>query len=367
MPLRQSIYGASPRTGLVRGREGLAALSGEWDRLLGKSPGDSVFLTYEWIDTWWRAFGRGRELFILTLRAPSGELRCIAPFMRYEQRINGLRVRAISFIGSGGEAVPSHLNIITAPGSASEASGLIFDSLMEKGGEWDVLRLTDMAEDSPFAMTLTALSRKAGLRSVVGAGSVCPYIPVRATWEEFEQTLASKMRSEMRRKLKKLSADHDVRFIGDMADPGDALDAYLALHVNRWAGSGSAGLLGSHVNVDKFHRSLVRKFSKRGWLRFHFMMIDGGPAAAVYGFEYGGKFYGYNTGFDRKWSQFGVVKLLMRHIMKDAITRGLKEYDLLCGDHPYKREWTDRKRRLLDVTVWNGTRRADVHRAVSAA
>jgi len=353
--------------GLVRGRDGLAALSREWNGLLGKSPGGSVFLTYEWIDTWWRAFGKGRELFILTQRDASGRLRCIAPFMRSEQRMNGVRMRAITFIGAGGETVPSHLNIIASPGSAARASEYIFGSLMEKRDEWDVLRLTDMAEDSPFAITLTALSREAGLTCVVNPGSVCPYIPARATWEEFETTLGSKMKSEMRRKLKKLSADHEVRFVGDITDPDAALEKYFALHMNRWEGSGSTGLLSGHENVDKFHRSLIQKFNRRGWLRFYFLMIDNEPAASVYGFEYGGKFYGYNTGFDTKWSAYGVVKLLMRHIMEDAIARGLTEYDLLCGDHPYKREWTDRIRRLLDVTVWNDTRRAGVHRAVSAA
>jgi CelD/BcsL family acetyltransferase involved in cellulose biosynthesis len=360
-------YAVPPSVELVRGREGFAALAGEWDRLLGKSPGDSVFLTYEWIDTWWRAFGRGRELFILTLRDQYGRLACIAPFMRSEQRMNGVRMRAISFIGAGGEAVPSHLNIITAPGSAAWASERVFDTLMENDGEWDMLHLTDMAEDSPFAMTLTALSRRMGLRCVVDAGSVCPYIPSQPTWEEFEKTLDSKMKSEMRRKLKKLTADHDVRFITSIADPGDALETYFALHVNRWEGAGSTGLLGSHENVDKFHRSLVQKFNRRGWLRFYFLMIDNEPAAAVYGFEYGGKFYGYNTGFDKKWSAYGVVKLLMRHIVEDTINRGLAEYDLLCGDHPYKHEWTDRKRRLLDVTVWNDNRRASLHRAVNTA
>lgn len=355
------------RVELVRGREGFKALSREWDQLLGNSPGNSVFLTYEWMDTWWHAFGKGRELFILTVRDASGELRCIAPFMRSEQRMNGVRMRAISFMGAGGEASPSHLNIIAAPGFAARAAESIFDSLMENGDEWDVLILTDMAEDSPFAMTLSAMSREAGLRCVVDSGSVCPYIPAGLTWEEFENTLNSKMKSEMRRKLKKLSADHDVEFISPETDPGDALETYFSLHRNRWEESGSEGLLGNHENVDKFHRSLVHKFSNRGWLRFYFLMIDNEPAAAVYGFEYGGKLYGYNTGFDTKWSAFGVVKLLMHHIMEDSIRRGLSEYDLLCGDHPYKREWTDRKRRLLDVTVWNGTRRASVHRAVNTA
>jgi len=43
----------------------LAALQADWDRLHANA-GGSVFQTYDWNITWWRLFGKGLELRIIT-------------------------------------------------------------------------------------------------------------------------------------------------------------------------------------------------------------------------------------------------------------------------------------------------------------
>ncbi len=64
---------------------GFAALRSEWTELLADSAAPSVFLTWEWLHTWWKHLGGGRRLAMLTVRrggdapgsrpvcAPSGE------------------------------------------------------------------------------------------------------------------------------------------------------------------------------------------------------------------------------------------------------------------------------------------------------
>ena len=53
----------------------------EWLRLLGELSFQSVFLTPQWQETWWRHFGAGRQLSILTVRSDDGRLQGLAPLM----------------------------------------------------------------------------------------------------------------------------------------------------------------------------------------------------------------------------------------------------------------------------------------------
>ena len=59
--------------------EQLRTLSAEWNRLLEGSCSDTIFLTWEWCEAWWKAYGNDRSLFVLTAWEGS-ELVGIAPF-----------------------------------------------------------------------------------------------------------------------------------------------------------------------------------------------------------------------------------------------------------------------------------------------
>lgn len=55
------------------------ALRDEWSELLRASDSDSLFLTWEWLYTWWRHLAEDRQLSILLVRR-SGQLIGLAPF-----------------------------------------------------------------------------------------------------------------------------------------------------------------------------------------------------------------------------------------------------------------------------------------------
>src|SRR5512145_1826830 len=56
-------------------------LQPEWLQLLSRLPFQSVFFTPQWQATWWRHFGAGRQLFLLTARSSDGTLQGLAPLM----------------------------------------------------------------------------------------------------------------------------------------------------------------------------------------------------------------------------------------------------------------------------------------------
>ena len=71
----------------------LGAAREEWVGLGERS--DNLFATWEWADTWWRHFGKGRELAVQV--AYRGD-RLVAALPLCTQRRKGLRV--LTFLGA---------------------------------------------------------------------------------------------------------------------------------------------------------------------------------------------------------------------------------------------------------------------------
>ena len=70
----------------------------EWNELLSDSRSESVFLTWEWLHTWWNHLAGDDRLALLTVRSES-ELIAIAPFKTSGSGSFGLS--RLSFLGTG--------------------------------------------------------------------------------------------------------------------------------------------------------------------------------------------------------------------------------------------------------------------------
>src|SRR4051794_385223 len=80
---------------------GLADLRDEWHGLLKDSDADCLFLTQEWLATWWAHFSRQRTLALVTLRR-QGRLVGLAPFYLHTKTFGSvLPHRAMDFLATG--------------------------------------------------------------------------------------------------------------------------------------------------------------------------------------------------------------------------------------------------------------------------
>src|SRR2546422_6768204 len=58
-----------------------------WNELLAASDSQTIFLTWEWVQAWWRAFGSTRHLVLLTCRDAEGDLVAIVPLQRTWEKL----------------------------------------------------------------------------------------------------------------------------------------------------------------------------------------------------------------------------------------------------------------------------------------
>lgn len=330
----------------------LELLSGIWDSLLQKCGDEkSIYLTHEWITTWWRHFGKGKQLNIL-LAEKGNQAVGIVPLMKTIYKLGFLRLHALETIGS----VNYNLVWLVPPESREEVMPAFLSYLEEELAKSKlVLRLTMVPDDSRFLDMLKGrveqISKKLAVK--VRFKTVAPYIALPSTWEEFYSSLSRNRRWILRKNLELLEKEHSVELQEYTADNlADCLNEFIDLHQRRWESVNVKGVF-SNPEVKEFYKDIAVKFHERNWLHFSFLNIDGAMASGEFGFIYNGKLYAATAGRDIKYSRYSVGHLHYMFMVKEAIKRGLREIDFLKGSEPYKFYWTKLSRKYMNVLAVN--------------
>jgi CelD/BcsL family acetyltransferase involved in cellulose biosynthesis len=328
----------------------------DWTELLAHSSSDCIFLTWEWLHTWWKHLAGGRKLHVLVIRS-GAEVIAIAPLASPSTKLARLvRIRALEFLGTGSVG-SDYLDIIARRGREAEALDILQDYLLL---EEFVLDLRQLVKGGSLASQLAArLEQKHWNRSEIYT-NVCPFIDLAGqTWASFQAGLGAKHRYNFHRRLKNLRREFDARFecIVSEDQRGEALAALVELHNRRMDERGGSDGLHSAELVG-FHEALTRLALAQGWLRLFVLTLNNSKVAALYGFMYGKKFYFYQSGFDPQYAPYSVGLVTMGLAIEAAIEGGAEEFDLLHGPEKYKSLWAKGQRDLVRMELSPPTPRA---------
>ena len=128
------------------------------------------------------------------------------------------------------------------------------------------------------------------------------------------------------------------------------LDALHSIDDGSWQGTERAATPDGRREMD-FLAAVLGDFSARGWLDLRIARIDGKPAAYQINFDFGGKIWIYNNAFDRKFASLSLGTILMKRSIEDAFNEGRSECDFLRGEEPYKAEWTEKSREVVQLVI----------------
>jgi CelD/BcsL family acetyltransferase involved in cellulose biosynthesis len=328
---------------------GFAGLRDEWNELLQASASNCLFLTWEWLSTWWKHLGGDRELCILTVRDGDG-LVAIAPFaLRMRRWAAVLPVRSVEFLGTGSVG-SDYLDVIVRRGREREAVRAVSEYLAREGL---VVELTGVKRGSRASELATELKREGWSLSETRT-NLCPFITLSGhSWESYLATLGPEHRYNFNRRLRNATKRFDLRFVQarSAGQRRDALAALVALHHLRWSERGGSDGLHTPALLA-FHEDVSQRALDRGWLRLFVLSLDGASAAALYGFRYQQAFYFYQSGLDPRFGKHSVGLVAMGLAIKSAIEEGADEFDLLHGDEPYKFHWAKETRELVRLEAY---------------
>lgn len=314
------------RSELIVGDSAFSQLAGEWDLLAGRGMTDTPFQTLAYQRAWWTHLRPdGATLLTVSTRDEDGQLLGIGCFFLADD--------CLHFNGCIEET--DYLDLIAPAERAADVWRATWDCLINMDSPaWRCLDLCNVPAASPTRALLPALAREATFQFSESVIEVCPVITLPATFDAYLETLDSKQRRELSRKLRRAeAADVVTTAVDPAADIDREVDSFLELlqkstfEKRDWLNDGRRAL---------FHE-VAHAAQAAGTLQLMFTAIEDRRAAALFNFDYKDRIWVYNSGLDpAAFAALSPGQVLTASAIEHAIQLGRREFDFLRGSEEYK-------------------------------
>jgi len=323
----------------------LSDLAVRWMELETRADG-GFFLSWQWIGSWLRATG-ARPLLVkaeeagkiaaLGLLAPASRRRLLFSVNRLCLHETGRAQWDVAMI--------EHNNFLRARQASPDLAAAIFRAL-QGDPVWDEIVLGGVSPDLLNAAKASGLAvvtdRVLPDFGVLLAGPDQP--------ERWEDNLSQSLRAQLRQS-RNFAERMGPLMLKSATTPSQALEFFekmTALHTSYWQSRGKPGAFATPSSLA-FHREVVA--SEGGQGRVDLLELSAGREVLgyLYNFQYGERAYSYQSGFSYGEDNRHRPGLLAHAMaIEQARARGIRVYDFLAGDAPYKARLGQR----LGEIVW---------------
>jgi CelD/BcsL family acetyltransferase involved in cellulose biosynthesis len=186
-----------------------------------------------------------------------------------------------------------------------------------------------------------AAASGAGYRLLERVGERSPYVAVSGSFDEYLATLDRHHVKETLRRRRRLGEEGRLEF--SVEDGRERVDELLA---EGWPVEGSGWKRESGTAVDSrpetlaFYTEVARWAAGRGILRLAFLRLDGRAIAFELALEDASVYAILKGGFDVELRRYGPGALIAYEQLARAFGLGLRRFEFLGTDEPYKTAWT---------------------------
>ena len=312
----------------------LHALEPAWTAL-ADACGARVYDHPWWALPWWEHLGRG-TLAVAAVREGS-DLVGLGLF----HEVGPAGGRIVRFLGHG---LGSVHRLLVSPGRDDVADAL-WRSVLGRPGR--VVQLFEYEEAAPG---LDLLRRRVPSTCRVTGSEVCRAAELCDSFEQYWASRPKNLRRTVRR-AQELAAESGIALEVDVVTSSDAVPAALEKMA---AVFGAAERAHPRLNFfegayREFARTIVASAVERGSGWVVLVEADGDPIATETAFVGGRTATAGMARYDPAFARYSPGHLAARASFEQAFATGLAEMDLSVGDQPYKRLWTEREYRTVDV------------------
>ncbi len=294
-----------------------------WDELADEV-GAAPFLRPGWFKAWHEAFGCGALTIVAVRRGPR-----VAALLPLVERRGGAR-------SPTNDHTPLFDILAVDEAAACDLAGAV----LERHPRSVTLQLVD--PDAPATRGWLAGASAAGYATASAPILRSPYIDTTCGWAEYEARIDSKMKSDIRRRRRRMDDAGEVTL--EVHDGTSGLDALLdegfRVEAAGWKGQTGTAIIASPT-TRRFYTQVARWAAERGWLRLCFLRLDGHPVAFDYNVHAGRVYYGLKGGYDEAFRRFSPGKVLLMAMIERIFDEGVDRYDFLGEEEPYKLDWSD--------------------------
>lgn len=329
----------------------LTALRGEIEAFLTGFP-ESFFYSPSWLIPFQEVLAAHQTVEHIIARDDAGRLRGVAHFTVVKTPFLKLfRPKVLALLGTRSVVSPEHLEIPFAPESR-EAWFQFLEQYINKGaGSWAFAVFDSVAEHAVNFVACMEYLQTKGFRVIHQEQDICPYLDLPATFDDLLERYSANMRKIVRRTLRRDAGTCRLIDFTELGGIDRALQEARRLHNLARTKKGDTGSFDRDGYVD-FHRALARSIHDRSELYIKFLVLGDELIAFRYGFIEDGVYYDYQTGYDPAHAERRPGFVMVAMILQDLIAHGVKRFDFLRGDEPYKRHWADKDRKTSRYFVF---------------
>jgi hypothetical protein len=364
-PENSDVYGSSGSRPVSDEKLGVYgsfdALPESYERLFREAGGKSFFFSRAWFENLAETTSRPNEkihiagletaehdatpLACLILRSPAGQKGSI---------FAGRRFGGHSLAG-----LTSHPTTLFSPlisESVADPNAVLsrlINGIQSQSPSCSVFDLNRMDAQSPLFFGLIQALRAQGF--CVRPYKYCdlPYETVSGiSFERYFNKRAQRMRSDLRRRLRKLEKSHGVAFriISGTEGIDEAIEAFERVNAASWR---------QPEPFPDFDAGFLRAAAAEGVLRFGMLDVDGETVAVQIWIVNGGLATGTKLAFDERFKKDHVGALLMLHTIAHVIDQDrVDEIDFGLYANDYKRRWLSQQREIWGIAAFHPRTRA---------
>jgi CelD/BcsL family acetyltransferase involved in cellulose biosynthesis len=357
-PKNDTTAGMRAQDGVVIERvaeQDFAGMRERWNRLLDRSPTNEIFLSWEWMHSWWNAFKNdNKQLLILIGTDIRGDLIGIAPFYVEHRNSSVLRGRKIIGFCSSFEVAPDHLDVLCERGFEHIFSHAVFTYMREHATEWDLIHFDGVKDDSVIKNYFK--ENEQGLDDVLincDPQSGCPYLMIDRSFQDYLGTFSRKTRYTLARKKRILleKEQYEYHVLKSAEDNSrQYIRELFSLHAGRALRKNVLTVF-SGEEVYGIHEDFINRLLAENKIVIAFLTKGNEFLAGYYCIKHNNKYYYYQTGISEQGEAKSAGTVLMSLIIEQAFQEGCSEFDFLRGDEKYKYFWASNTRYNYSILI----------------
>lgn len=327
--------------------QGFDDLRGVWDRLLAKNDFRNIFLTFDWLRTWWKVFGGDKELYVLIVKSDA-EIIGIAPLMLETSRRLGRTVKVIRFIGTPnvdyGDFIGENKKLIIEH---------IVRYLILNGEDWFRVELDQVSERSSSLAHGRAVLESRDFLSAIRKTETC-YCYAYDNNDGNRVNFDIRKGQTIRRSINhfKKARGLTLERIFDMSSAKRSLAMLFQFHINRWDDTATPSKFLNQAN-RQFYKKLVELLLPQKKICILSLKSGSMPLAYSFYYEFEGTIYHYTLAYNEYFGRRSPGNLLLILGSESLVREGF-DLDYSRGTADYKELRANRSYDNYRITLYSG-------------